>query len=262
MADGWDPGQYERFAEERARPFHDLLALVAPCPGGAVVDLGCGTGELTAVLHDHTGASSTLGIDTSAAMLERAAAHSRPGLRFEPGDIAGLDAPGAFDVVFANAALQWVPDHDRLLERLTACLRPGGQLAVQVPTNADHASHVVAAAVAAEAPFVEHFGGSPPPDPVGSSVLAPEHYAEILHRLGYATQHVRLQVYGHVLPSAGHVVEWTKGTTLTRFRRVLAPEVYEAFLDRYRTELVAALGDARPYFYAFKRILFWARLPG
>src|SRR5690242_17107707 len=136
--DTWDPGQYLKFASERSRPFFDLLAQVEPCPGGAVVDLGCGTGELTQRLHLHAGAASTLGIDTSAAMLAEAEAFAGDGLQFAPGDIANF-APGAeYDVVFSNAALHWVPDHPALLARLTAALRPGGQLAVQVPANADH----------------------------------------------------------------------------------------------------------------------------
>ena len=265
MADGrgdvWDPDQYQRFAAERAQPFFDLLALVRPAPGGTVVDLGCGTGELTARLHRHTGARATIGIDSSPAMLERAREHAGDGLRFEAGDIAEVTGEERFDVVLANASLQWLPDHERLLTRLTATLRPAGQLAVQVPANADHPSHRVAAAVAGEAEFREAMGGAPPPDPV-ADVLAPERYAELLAALGYVEQHVRLQVYGHRLPSTEAVVEWVRGTTLGRFRRVLPEERFEAFVARYRQRLLAELGHEAPYFYAFKRILIWGRAPG
>jgi trans-aconitate 2-methyltransferase len=93
------------------------------------------------------------------------------------------------------------------------------------------------------------------------SVLAPEVYARLLYDLGFAEQHVRLQVYGHLLPSTGEVVEWLKGSYLTPFREGLAPAFYEEFLHRYRSRLVAALGDHRPYFYPFKRILGWAHRP-
>jgi trans-aconitate 2-methyltransferase len=86
--DTWDPAQYERFERERSAPFFDLLDLVEPCPGGRVVDLGCGTGELTRALHERTRAGSTLGLDSSQAMLERSAEHAGDGLTFELGDIA------------------------------------------------------------------------------------------------------------------------------------------------------------------------------
>jgi trans-aconitate 2-methyltransferase len=88
-----------------------------------------------------------------------------------------------------------------------------------------------------------------------------ERYAELLHDLGFARQNVRPQVYGHVLASTADVVEWTKGTTLTRFARALPLDLYDTFVDRYRQRLISVLGDRHPYFYAFKRVLFWARLP-
>lgn len=258
--DGWDPDQYERFAAERAQPFYDLLDLVQPIPGGEAVDLGCGTGELTAVLHERTAAANTRGTDTSTAMLEQAAGHTGPGLTFAAEDMATLDEVERYDLVFANAALQWVPDHPALIPRLARALRPGGQLAVQVPANADHPSHTAAAAVALERPFADAMDGAPPPDVV-RGVLAPERYAELLDALGFAEQHVRLQVYGHHLPSTASVVEWTKGTSLVRFRRLLPPALFEQFVDRYRQRVLEELGDRAPYFYAFKRILFWARCP-
>ena len=194
--DSWDPAQYERFERERSAPFFDLLDLVEPCPGGRVVDLGCGTGELTRSLHERTGASTTLGIDSSPAMLEKSASHAGEGLTFELGDIAEWAPSEPFDVVFSNAALHWVDDHAALFARLTSALAPGGQLAVQVPANHDHPSHLVAERVAGEEPFREALGGYVRRTPV----LRPELYAELLHRLGYGSQHVRLQVYLHVLP--------------------------------------------------------------
>ena len=92
--DTWDPEQYQRFGAERAAPFHDLLSLVRPVPGGRVVDLGGGGGELTAELHRRMGAAETLGLDSSAAMLERATPLAGGGLRFEQGDIAAFDQSG------------------------------------------------------------------------------------------------------------------------------------------------------------------------
>jgi trans-aconitate methyltransferase len=90
-------------------------------------------------------------------------------------------------------------------------------------------------------------------------VLPPDRYAEILDELGFAHQHVRLQVFGHHLASTAEVVEWTRGTAQLRARRAMDEETYERFLAEYRRRLVAALGDWAPYFYAFKRILFVGR---
>jgi len=255
-ADAWDPTQYERFSGERSAPFFDLLALVKPCPGGRIVDLGCGTGELTRTLHERTGASATLGIDSSNAMLARSEAYAGNGLRFELEDIARWSPPEPVDLVFSNAALHWVDDHHQLFARLTAALRSRGQLAVQMPANHDHASHLVAERVAAEEPFREALGGYIRRSPV----LAPELYAVLLDRLGYASQHVRLQVYLHVLAEPGAVVDWVKGTLLTDYKRRLPDALYGEFLRRYRELLLTELGGDRPFRFSFKRLLLWGRL--
>jgi len=255
-SDAWDPAQYERYHDERARPFLDLLGLVRPRPGMRVVDLGCGTGELTARLHQTLAANETLGIDSSEAMLAQARPRAAGGLRFEAGDIAAFAAPAGYDLIFSNAALHWIDDHATLFARLTAALRSGGQLAVQVPANFDHASHVVAAQVAREAPFHDALGGRAHAE---RTVLPPEDYALLLERLGYAAQHVRLQVYGHRLAARDEVVEWVKGSLLTDYQRRLPPELFARFVTRYRERLLPALEDTRPYFFTFKRALLWAQ---
>lgn len=258
--DTWNPAQYKKFGAERARPFDDLLALVEPTPGGRAVDLGCGTGELTARLHDHLGAGRTIGLDSSAAMLDKARPLEGGGLRFERGDVAAFAARAEYDVIFSNAALHWIPDHPVLLGRLRDALRPGGQLAVQVPANADHPSHALAFEVAGEEPFVAALHAAGDGLTEATPVLAPERYADLLDVLGFTDQHVRLQVYGHHLASTADVVEWTRGTTLTRYERGLPPDLFTEFVARYRARLLAALGERSPYFYTFKRLLFRARL--
>lgn len=248
----WDPHLYDRFAAERRQPFDDLVALCAPVPGGTVVDLGCGSGRLTAELHRDVGAARTVGVDSSPDMLAQAPGDVA-GLTFEQGDLAAWDGPPA-DLVFANASLQWVDDHPALLSRLRRQVAPGGQLAFQVPANFGHPSHWVAREVAVE------LGHEPPPDR-GSAVLAPGRYAELLDELGAVEQHVRLQVYGHHLDSTAAVVDWVSGTLLVPYRAGIDPEDYEAFVDRYRERLLEVEGDRRPYFYPFDRILCRARFP-
>jgi trans-aconitate 2-methyltransferase len=251
---GWDPEQYARFRAERSRPFFDLLALVQARPGLRVVDLGCGTGELTQTLHRRLQAAETLGIDTSAGMLAQSAARAGDGLRFEQRDIATFSPRGTVDLVFSNAALHWVADHPALLHRLHAALADGGKLAVQVPANQDHPTHVVARETAGEEPFRTALGGVP----LRQTVLAPEEYALHLARLGCAEQHVRLQVYLHVLPARDAVLEWVKGSLLADYRERLPPPLYDEFLARYAAGLLPRLDDTRPYLFPFKRILFWA----
>ena len=253
--DRWNPEQYERYRDERSQPFFDLLALVEARPLMRVVDLGCGTGELTRVLHERLKAAETLGLDSSAAMLAKSQSFAGDGLRFEQRDISEFAAAGEYDLIFTNAALHWLQDHEGLLGRLTAALRAGGQLAVQVPANNDHPAHVVAAGLARRSPFREAMQGYERHWPV----LKPEAYAALLHRLGYSRQHVRLQVYGHVLAAREDVIEWVKGTLLTDYEKRMPADLFAEFMRQYRERLFEHLEDARPYFYPFKRMLFWAR---
>lgn len=227
-----------------------------------VVDLGCGAGDLTRQLHDMLLARETIGVDSSEAMLARSQPFVGSGVSFEQADIrtfaAREESQGAFDLVLSNAALQWVPDQPMVLDRLTELLTPDGQLAVQVPANMDHPSHVTARDVAGESPFREALGGYIRE----FSTLLPEEYAALLDRLGYRRQHVRLQVYAHHLPSRSDVVEWVKGSLLTDYQRRLPPEVWESFLARYRERLMPRLEDSQPFLYAFKRVLVWGCLAG
>jgi len=261
-ADTWEPGRYELFKDERTRPFHDLLGLIEPIEGGRAADLGCGTGELTALLHRAVRAGETIGIDSSAAMLERSATFAGDGVSFRRGDIARFDAErdGEFDLILANASVQWIPDHPRLLATLMRALRPGGQLAVQVPYNSDHASHRLIREIAMQEPFRAALADPLVRDPA-QSVLRPEQYATTLHDLGFVEQTVRMEVYGHELGSAAEVVTWTQATTLTPVRARLDAAAYDEFVARYRAAIIDELGDERPYFYTFKRILFRGRLP-
>lgn len=255
----WDPQQYRRFDTERAAPFWDLVGMIEPAPVGRMVDLGCGDGELSAAAADRLGARHLVGVDSSPAMLERAQAHAAAGREFATADIASWTSAGDIDVVLANASLQWVPDHAAVLRRWAEALTAGGQLAVQVPANGGHPSHVVADEVARTEPFLGAFDGGPPADPTKVNVLAPETYATLLHELGFVEQHVRLQVYPHVLASSHEVVEWVRGTNLTRFFRHLPDELHEPFVEAYRRALLDRIGEHAPYFYAFRRILMWGR---
>lgn len=258
-ASAWDPAVYARFQTERSRPFYDLAALVQPTDAMRVIDLGCGSGELTAWLHEHVGARETVGVDSSEAMLERAKAREHEVLRFQRGDIGRIDSEPwggeTYDLVFSNAALQWLPDHESLFPRVAKLVARGGQFAVQMPANEGHLSHTTAMALAREEPYATPLEGNERP----LIVLPPERYATLLHSLGFEEQHVRLQIYVYELPGAESVVEWVSGTFLTAYHSRLDEDLYASFLAEYGRRLVAALGSQRPYVYTYPRILMWGR---
>ena len=254
--DAWDPGRYAQFQGERSAPFHDLVGLVEKRPGMRVVDLGCGTGELTRTLHERLGARETLGIDRSPKMLGKSAAFAAPGLRFEQAAIETFVPDAPFDLVFSNAALQFVARHEELWPRLASFLAPGGQLAVHLPANQDHPTQVAAREVAAEEPFASALGGWVHP----THLLPVEAYATLLHRLGFARPHVRLAVYTHLLETRESVVEWVRSSILTEYESRLTPALWAEFLATYRERLLPRLADERPHLFTFKRVLVHASL--
>ncbi len=246
----WDPEQYHRFNRERAEAFHDLLSGVEPIPGGYAVDLGCGTGDLTRRLHEFTNASSTIGIDNSPTML--AQSQSVGGLTFQEIDISAFTPAQPLDLVFSNAALQWLPQHEILIAGISKWLKPGGQMAVQVPANQHHISHTLAANIA------QQQFDCPARRP---SVLTAEAYSILLDRLGFEHHAVRVQIYLHHLPGPEALVEWVEGTLLKAYRSRMDEPTFEAFNREYREALLDTLPRERPYRLTFPRILMHAKMP-
>lgn len=228
-----------------------------PIPGGTAYDLGCGPGNLTVDLHRETKAGTTVGWDTSETMLGRTAEHASDDIQFQLGDLGSFTANQPADLIFANASLHWVNDHAAVIGRWRSQLAPGGQLAIQVPTNSDHPAYVAATQVAEH--FADWFPGGVPPL-VTSSVEAPETYAQILYDLKAEDLWVAMRVFCHSLPSTSEIVEWVKGTALTRYRVALDDdERYEQFLEMYTNLLFDRLGQKEPYLFTFKRILMWSQ---
>ena len=254
----WNPDQYHRFKDARSAPARDLQAMIPQEPYREIVDLGCGTGEQTAQLATRFPAARVLGVDSSPEMLARAREHSVPNLRFEEGNILDLD--GEFDLIYSNAALQWLPDHAALLARLWASLRPGGVLAVQVPANHDHASHRLLSETADE--FSAELGGFTRFGPAhGSSpVLTPAAYAETLDVLGAGEITAISKVYPVVLSGAAGLLDWTRGTALVPYLSRLDGADARRFEATYLQKLTHAFPGER-VFYAFTRVLFVAQRP-
>jgi trans-aconitate 2-methyltransferase len=250
----WDPDRYHQFQKERSAPFEDLFALIRVRPGLKVIDLGCGTGELTRQLADRLPGSEVLGIDSSAEMLARAEAQARPGLSFAQGRIEAVE--GEWDLVFSHAAIHWVEDHARLVPRLFSLVSGGGQLAVQMPSNHQHPTHILIHEIASEEPFRSALGGWVRHSPV----LSIDSYARLLYECRAQDITVLEKVYPHILEHAGALAEWTSGTALVPYFERLPGQLVDPFMDRYRRRL-SLLFPARPVFYPFRRTLFAARKP-
>lgn len=249
----WDPNLYHQFQSERAAPFFDLLELVEVRPNLYVVDLGCGSGELTRILADKLPASHVTGIDSSPQMLEKAASHISPNVTFQHGDQSNLT--GEWDLIFSNAALQWSENHAELISQLFTKLKPGGQIAVQIPSNHDHISHRIYRETADEDMFKFILQGFQRISPV----LSVDDYARILYQCGGEKITAFEKIYPHILESADAVVDWISGTALVPYFERLG-EHKQDFVISIREKMRAAMPDT-PVFYPFRRILFSAHKP-
>lgn len=250
----WDPSQYHKFQAERSAPFFDLLALVEVRPNLKAVDLGCGTGELTRQLAEALPNSQVTGLDNSPPMLEKAVSFSGPNLRYELGDQSQLT--GQWDLIFSNAALHWSEYHSELIPRLYERLAPGGQMAVQVPSNHNHISHQIYRETAEEEMFKFILNGFQRYAPV----LSIDDYARILFNCQAESIVVFEKIYPHVLENSDAVVAWISGTALVPYFERLG-EYKDQFLQSIREKMHAAMPDS-PVFYPFRRTFFSARKPG
>ena len=253
----WDPAQYERFRGERARPFFDLLTRVPDGPVRRAADLGCGTGELTRTLIEHWPQAIVWGVDHSPEMLARAAeGPAQARLRFVRADLASWEPETPLDRIVSNAALQWLPRHGELLERLTRFLAPEGVLAVQVPHH-DRSEGAFRALeeLVLEAPWRERLRAAER----RPSIETPGFYAERLLGLGLEIE-LWETVYHHRMAGPADIVEWMKGTALRPLLTALAPPEQEEFLEALLAR-VTPLHPRGPHgtFFPFRRLFFVAR---
>jgi trans-aconitate 2-methyltransferase len=244
MSTRWDPQQYAKFADHRARPFHDLLGRVGAEDPALVVDLGCGNGPLTLGLAERWPGARIVGVDHSGEMLGAARDLDAQGrVEWVEADVAQWDPASlgaAPDVVLTNATLQWVPGHEAVLARWAAALAPGGWLGMQVPGNHDAPSHALMRAVAAEHPASARLQA-----PLSRlAVLEPAEYVELFGAAGLEVDGWET-TYQHVLDPLGQqespVLEWVRGTGLRPVLDTLTDQSErEAFLADYDARLRAA----------------------
>jgi trans-aconitate 2-methyltransferase len=265
----WDPGQYLRYAAHRTRPFLDLLARIPDLPGTfpLIADIGCGAGNLTALLADRWRDARVTGYDNSPEMLQAARPHAGPTpsggrLDFAPADAAHWTPDEDHDLIVSNAALQWLPGHCARFPHWTARLTPGGTLAFQVPGNFSAPSHTLLAELCASSRWrprlAQHADRR-----AASPVLDPGAYAERLTALGC---HVDAweTTYVQFLRGDDPVLDWTRGTALRPALTALAddPEAADAFLAEYR-DLLRTAYPPGPHgtIFPFRRVFVVATKP-
>jgi trans-aconitate 2-methyltransferase len=257
----WDPRQYQRYSDERSRPFHELVDRIA-IDSAAVetaVDLGCGPGDLTATLCDRWPNAEVIGVDNDANMLASAAALAGDRLSFASGTVQGWRPDAAVDVVVSNATLQWVPGHLAMLPDFLSVVRSGGWFAFQVPGNLDDPHHQEIRSLYRSKPWSDIPHVKALPDRTHSSHTASE-YLDVLAPLcsridGWETTYI------HVLEGTDPVLEWVRGTAL---RPVLAALQTDDMRAEFLAQLAPRLRAAYPSSawdtpFPFKRIFVVAQ---
>ena len=261
MSHTWDPDRYLAYADERGRPFVDLLSRVPAETPRVVVDLGCGPGNLTALLADRWPGAAVSGIDSSPEMID--AASDIVGITWEVGDLREWARPDPLalrapvDVLVSNATLQWVPEHLELLPRLLDRVAPGGWFAFQVPGNFDEPSHTTRTELASREPYAEHVRDARVP-----LSHSPTVYARVLLDLGCEVDAWET-TYLHVLTGEDPVFTWVSGTGARPTLQALPDDLRVDFEAEFR----ALLREAYPadasgrVILPFRRIFVVARKP-
>ncbi|HET6480474.1 MAG TPA: methyltransferase domain-containing protein [Actinoplanes sp.] len=249
----WDPAVYQRYGAERSRPFFDLVGRVAATGPRAVVDLGCGPGALTLTLAERWPDARITGVDSSAEMIAKAAAHGGPA-EFRLDDVRDWQPGPDVDVLVTNATLQWVPEHRELLARWAVRMPPGAWLAMQVPGNFGASSHVLLRAVGQRHGVGEVLREAPVDDPGD--------YAALLTGVGAAVDAWET-TYLHLLPVDGPehpVLRWMEGTALRPVKAALDENAWQSFRADLARELTGAYPATGGYVaFPFRRIFVVAR---
>jgi trans-aconitate 2-methyltransferase len=251
----WNPHTYLAFADERTRPAAELLARIPDERPERVIDLGCGPGNSTALLVARWAHAKVEGLDSSPQMLEQAH-KSGVAAHWIEADLAAWTAREPYDVVYSNAAYQWLPDHPALLPRLLRAVRPGGTFAFQVPHNMDAPSHALMRATAAEGPWAAKLANVRE-----IAVLAPDAYYGILKPHAGSVDIWETE-YLQVLKGDDAVYHWVSGTGLRPFVQALNDAERDAFVAAYKARLSTAY-PPRPdgtTLFPFKRLFCVARI--
>jgi trans-aconitate 2-methyltransferase len=244
----WNAAQYLKFADQRTRPAADLLARVARAAPARVIDLGCGPGNATALLAARWPEARITGLDNAPDMLATAR-RDHPAIEWLEADLSVWVPEARYDVVYSNAALQWVPDHATLLPRLLGAVADGGVLAVQMPRAAG-AAHSLIREIAAAGPWAARM-----PERSGARVQPPGFYYDLLAPLARRVDLWETE-YQQVMADTAAILEWVKGTGMRPFLAALSEAERADYLGRYRAALDAAYPAQRDgrVIFPFRRL--------
>lgn len=253
----WNPEQYTLFSDHRLRPALDLLSQVPLFSPSVIYDLGCGTGNVTALLSQHWNEAIITGIDSSEEMLAKAR-HDHPSIEWKLTDIARFSPTSKGNLIFSNAALHWLDDHENLFPNLLKQLRPGGVLAVQMPNNFSAPSHQNLYDLAQSPEWVDRLGHLVRPAPVHNI----NWYFDLLSPLAEKVN-IWETTYFQVLKGKDAVLEWTRGTALRPFLAVLDTEEAKVFESQYAEMLLESYPASQDdsTLYPFSRLFIVVQLP-
>ncbi|MCW2857834.1 MAG: Trans-aconitate 2-methyltransferase [Marmoricola sp.] len=251
----WDPDRYLTYADERGRPFVELVARIGASSPASVVDLGCGPGNLTRLLAERWPDAAVSGIDSSPEMIAKAA-ELGGAVSYAVGDVASWVPAEPVDVLISNATLQWIPGHLELLPRLVGQVRPGGWFAFQVPGNFEQPTHTIRRDLAAEAPYAARTAGVASPQAFDAAT-----YLAVLAALG-CTVDAWETTYLHVLHGPDPVFTWVSGTAAGPTLQALEPDMRASYEEEFKLRLAIAYpASAAGVLMPFRRVFVVAQVP-
>lgn len=248
----WDPSKYNQFKEDRFKPFNDLVSHIIIKPNLKVIDLGCGTGELTKKLSDKLVNATVLGIDNSAEMLAKAPI--KENLRFiEKPILKQIEEETKWDLIFSNAALQWIDNHDELFPKIISRINSGGQLAVQMPQQNENILNKILLNLVQEQPFSSYLDNWTRPSPV----LTLDQYAKILFDNGGKDLILYEKVYPLISNQQNDFFDFISGSALTVYQERLTESQFEELTAEFKNRIDKYFRNV-PSIYAFRRLIICA----
>lgn len=249
----WSPDTYNRFKDERYQPFYDLIGHIHLRPGMKIIDLGCGTGELTKILADRFKESNVLGIDTSAEMLSKAP--QQHNLSFLQTSIEEqIRKHDTWDLIVANASLQWVKDHQHLFPKMFALLSENGQVAIQMPSQKENILNQILIELAQENPFCNILKDAIQDSPL----LSLDDYTSLFFTHGAKEAIIYQKVYPLIVQSTDLLYEFISGTALIPYMEKLPENLKLKFKAEFKNRIDKSFTSS-PIVYAFKRIILFGQ---
>jgi trans-aconitate 2-methyltransferase len=252
MTDSWNPELYKQYMSIRRPALDTLFELIKPKADMRILDVGCGSGDFTAELHQKLQARSTYAVDNSENMLSEARKTAAQGISFGWGDIDDLKVPGKFDLVFSNGVFQYSKNKENVLRRFVEHLAPGGQIAIQAPHNPTYMPIALGFEIAQKKEFAKY--------DLGLETTSPLAGAELLHSLGLKHSVVRLQAHSHPLPSGQMLFDWLCATFLNYFEARMPEDSFRSFHEEYKRQFFKLIPAEKPFHYVLQRLYIWIQV--